>query len=187
MLLQGSLSQDVEGIGPFSSFQCLGQSPLNRLHFRLAYVHSGPIVVFHVSEQVLIFVGLSQQPLQMSIDLEKHSLSRDKILPWDTLLFFPVCNAVSRGQIAQGKCQGRETLKGNWEKYMKQGKLRGRIMTYISSYNSICKDIMGSRVQGLILDFQEQGQGFQGFLIFWQGDQVEMIYEVVKRSGEKMG
>ena len=29
ILLQGSLSQDVEGIGPFSSFECLGQPSLD--------------------------------------------------------------------------------------------------------------------------------------------------------------
>ena len=75
MLLQGSLSQDVEGIRPFSSFQCLGQPSFEHLRSCLTYVHSSPIMVFHVPEHVLIFVSLGQQPLQMSIDPEKHSLS----------------------------------------------------------------------------------------------------------------
>lgn len=65
MLLQGILSQDMEGIRPFLSFLCLGQPSLEHLHFCLAYVHPHPIVIFHVPEQVLILVGLGQKSLQM--------------------------------------------------------------------------------------------------------------------------
>ena len=75
MLLQRSLSQDVEGVGPFPLFLCFGQPSLDHFHSCLAYVHPRPIMIFHVPEQVLILVGLGQQPLQMSIDPEKHSLS----------------------------------------------------------------------------------------------------------------
>ena len=48
---------------------------------------------------------------QMSIDLEKHSLSRDKILPWDTLLFW-LFKCCSKGTKTQGRCLGRETFEG---------------------------------------------------------------------------
>ena len=75
LILQGSLGQNVEGIGPLSPFLCLGQPPLEHLHLRLAHMHPRPIMVLHVSQQFLILVGLSQQPLQVSIELDKHGLS----------------------------------------------------------------------------------------------------------------
>ena len=80
MLLQRSLSQYVEGVGPFPSFLCFSQPSLEHFHPCLAHVHSCPIMIFHVSKQVLILVGLGQQPLQMSIEPEKHSLSLKNLL-----------------------------------------------------------------------------------------------------------
>ena len=80
MLLQRSLSQDVEGVGPFPSFLCFGQPSLEHFHSCLAYVHPRPIMIFYVPEQVLILVGLSQKPLQMSIDPKKHSLSLKNLM-----------------------------------------------------------------------------------------------------------
>ena len=38
-------------------------------------MHPCPIVIFHVSQQLLLLVGLSQQPLQVRIELDKHGLS----------------------------------------------------------------------------------------------------------------
>ena len=60
MLLQGSLGQDVEGVGPFSLFLCFGQPPLEHFHLHLAHVHPCPIMILHVSKQFLIVVGLGQ-------------------------------------------------------------------------------------------------------------------------------
>ena len=75
LVLQWGLGQDMEGIGPFSPFLCFDQPPLEHLHLCLAHVHSRPIMVLHVSQQFFILVGLSQQPLQVSIEPDKHGLS----------------------------------------------------------------------------------------------------------------
>ncbi len=63
LIFEGSLSQDTEWIGLLFPFKGLGQPPLKHFHLGFAHMHSCPIMVFHVPQQFLLLVGLSQQPL----------------------------------------------------------------------------------------------------------------------------
>ena len=60
MMSERSLGQDVEWVGLLLPLEGLGQPPLEHFHFRLANMHSGPIVVFHIPQQPLVLVGLLQ-------------------------------------------------------------------------------------------------------------------------------
>ena len=75
MIFEGCLRQDTEWIGPFLPPKSLGPPSLEHFHFGLANMHPRPIVIFHVSQKLLLLVGLSQQPLQMCICLDENGLS----------------------------------------------------------------------------------------------------------------
>ena len=72
MIFDECLSQDTEWIGLLPPLKCLGQPPLEHFHFGLAYMHPCPIVILHVSQQLFLLVGLSQQPLQVGILLNEN-------------------------------------------------------------------------------------------------------------------
>ena len=74
MVSERGLGQDTERVGLLPSFGSPGQPLLKNFHLRLANMHSCPIMVLHVSQQFFILVGLSQYPLQVSIELDKHRL-----------------------------------------------------------------------------------------------------------------
>ena len=60
MVSERGLSQDTEWIGPLFPFKGLRQLPLKHFHLGLAHMHSCLVMVFHVPQQFLLLVGLSQ-------------------------------------------------------------------------------------------------------------------------------